>query len=96
MKYKFHPNEWLEHGHKKDDDWSIKVLRLISESDLTGSARFDVKEAPIWDFVEVDKYICPILHNQINLDNNILYTLIDYGNKFIENITTKNKLLVIH
>ena len=40
-----------------------------------------VKEEPYCDFVEVDDYICPILHNQINLRNNIFHNLLDYGNE---------------
>lgn len=36
--------------------------------------------------------MCPILHNQINWDNNVLYNLLDYGNEFIENITTKERI----
>ena len=65
-----HPKVWLEHGHKISEDWTLNALRLISESDSTSSVRLGVKEAPIWEFVEIDKYICPILHNQINLGNN--------------------------
>ena len=33
--------------------------------------------------------MCPVLHNQINLGNNVLYNLLDYGNKFIERLTSK-------
>ena len=62
------------------------------ESDSTNSARLEVKEAPTWDFVEVDKYICSIRHNQINLGNKILYNLLDHGNDYIENITTKEQV----
>ena len=62
------------------------------ESDSTNSARLGVKEAPIWDFVEVDKYICYIRHNYMNLGNNILYNILDYGNDYIENITTKEQV----
>ena len=79
----------LEHGCKIDKSWTINTLRLVSESDSTGFARLSVKEASIWKFVEVNKYMYPILHNQINLGNNVLYDLIDYGNKFIENLTLK-------
>ena len=39
-----------------------------------------VKEEPYLDFVEVDNYIYPILHNQINLGNNVFHYLLDYGN----------------
>ena len=43
----------------------------MSESYFTGSVRLGVKEVPIWDCVEVEKYISPVLHNQINLGNNV-------------------------
>ena len=71
MKCKSYIKIWLECGYKICDDWSIKTLKLIYESDSTGYTRLGVKEVPIWEFVEVDKYICPILHNQINLGNNV-------------------------
>ena len=67
----------------------MNALSLVSESDCTGPARLSLKEAPIWEFVEADKFICPVLHNQITLGNNVLYTLLDYGNEFIENIPSK-------
>ena len=58
------------------------------------------KKVPIWEFVEVDEYICLVLNNQINLVNNVIYNLLDYGNEFIEKLTSKkiiarNYLLVI-
>ena len=43
-----------------------------------------VKEEPYWDFVEVDKYISPILHNQINLGNTVFHNFWDYGKVCIE------------
>ena len=100
LKGKLHPKVWLEHGHKIGEDWTINAFRLVLESDLTGSIRLGVKEAPIWEFIEVDKYICPVLHNQINLGNNILYNLLDYGNECIKNLTSteiiaRNSLSVI-
>ena len=44
--------------------------------------------------------MCPVLHNQINLGNNVLYNLLDYGNEYIENLTSteimaRNSLSVI-
>ena len=58
------------------------------------------KKVPIWEFIEVDEYICLVLNNQINLVNNVIYNLLDYGNEFIEKLTSKkiiarNYLLVI-
>ena len=42
-----HPKVWLEHRHNIGEYWTIYALRLISESDFTGSTRLGVKEAPI-------------------------------------------------
>ena len=67
FKCKLHPKIWLERGHKIGEDWTINSLILVSDSNSTGSVWIGVKEVPIWKCVEVDKYICPILHNQINL-----------------------------
>ena len=52
------------------------------------------------NFVAVDNYICPILHNQINLGNNVFHNLLDYGNENIEKLSvdedkTRNFLLLI-
>ena len=59
-----------------------------------------IKEEPYWDFVQVDNFICPILHKQINLGNNIFHNLLDYGNEYIEKLSVakdkaRNSLLVI-
>ena len=61
----------------------------MSQSDSSGSTRLGVKEAPIGWCVEVDKHFCLILRNHINLGNNVFYNLLDYGIKYIKNITTK-------
>ena len=59
-----------------------------------------VKEELYWDVVQVDNFICPILHNQINLGINIFHNLLDYGNEYIEIISVdenkvRNSLLLI-
>ena len=59
-----------------------------------------VKEETYWGFVEVDNYICPMLHNQINLGNNVFHNLLDYGNENIEKLSAdedkaRNPLLLI-
>ena len=59
-----------------------------------------VKEGPYWDFVEGNNYICPILHNQINLGNNLFHNWLDYGNENIEKYSVdedkaRNSLLLI-
>ena len=52
--------------HFMSDEQTIETLKVMSQSG--GNAEFvRVKEEPYWDFIQVDKFICPILHNQINL-----------------------------
>ena len=67
------------------DEWTIETFKLMSQSGKKKSVSLGVKEKPYWDFVEVDNYICPILHNQYNLRNNDFHNLLDYGNEYIEN-----------
>ena len=67
----------------------MNILRPVSESDWIRPARLGVKEAPIWEFVELENYICPILHNQINLANNVLYDILDNRNIFVEKLVSK-------
>ena len=55
FKCKSHPKVWLKYGYKIGEGWTIHALWLVSESDSTGSARLDVKEALVWEFVEIDK-----------------------------------------
>jgi len=46
---------------------------------------------------QVDDYIYPILHNQINLGNNVFHNLLDYGNENIENFQlTKIRLATLY
>ena len=64
------------------------------------SESLGVKEEPYQDFVEVDNYIYPILHNQINLENNVFHNLLDYGNENIKKLSVdedeaRNSLLMI-
>ena len=55
-----------------------------------------VKEEPYWGCVEVNNYICPILHNHISLGNNVFHNLLDDGNENI-GIFQLNKIrLAIH
>ena len=45
------------------DDWTIETLKIMSQSGKTNADSLGVKEYSYWDFVEVDNFICPILHN---------------------------------
>ena len=56
----------------------------MSRSDKIASPRLGVKEDPYWEFVPINHYILPILHNQINLGDDVLYNILDYGNDKIE------------
>ena len=63
------------------DEWTIGTLKLMSHSGVRSTKCLGVKEHPYWDYVEVDKDISPIRHNQINLGNNVFHNLLDYGNE---------------
>ena len=64
---------WKLTDHSIGVAWTIESLKVMSQSEKK-SERLDVKEEPYWDFVRVDNFICPILHTQINLGNNIFIT----------------------
>ena len=81
------------------DDWIIETLKVMSQSGKTNTDCLGVKKYSYWDFVEVDHFICPILHNQINLSNNLFHNLLDYGNEYIEKMSVgedmaRNSLLL--
>ena len=51
--------------------------------------------------LEVDNFVCPILHNQITLSNNVVHNLLDYGKECNENLSvvedkSRNSLLVMY
>ena len=62
------------------NEWPIESLRVMFQSGRKNTDSLGVKEEPYLDFVEVENYIYPILHNQINLGNNVFHYLLDYGN----------------
>ena len=82
-------------------NWNFK-LNFESNVAISGEEAecIGAKQDPYWDFVEVDNFICPILHNQINLGNNVFHNLLIYGNEYIEKISVdedkaRNFLLLI-
>ena len=80
------------------DSWNFKI-NVVLRGDNTEC--LGVKEETYWSFVEIDKYIYPILHYQINLGNKIFDNLLDYGNKYIKKVSVKediaqNSLLVFN
>ena len=87
FKCKLNQKVWLEHGYKTGEDWTINDLRLLSQSDYTGPAWLGVTETPIWELLDLHNYIYPVLHNQINLRNSVLYNLLNYGNEFVEKLS---------
>ena len=54
---------WKLSNHYMGDKWTIKTLKVMSQSGKKNSVSLGVKEEPYWGFVEVDNNICPILHN---------------------------------
>ena len=62
------------------DELTLETLKAMSRSGKKKADSVGVKEEPYWDFVQVDNFIYPIFHNQINLGNNVFHNLLDYGN----------------
>ena len=58
----------------------------MSHSGEINAECLGVQEWSYWNFFEVDKYICPILHNQINLGNYIFHNLLNWSNEYIKNL----------
>ena len=72
-----YPKEWLKYKNTCGERWIIETLKVMSRSDQIISSRLEVTEDPYWGVVPVNHYISPILHNQINLESNVLYILLD-------------------
>ena len=70
-------------NHSTGDEWLIETLKVMFRSEKNAE-NLGVKEEPYWDFVEVDNYIWPIFHNQINVGNNVFHHLLYYSNENIE------------
>ena len=68
---------WKLSNHSICDDWTIETLKAMIQSCKTNADSLGVKEDPYWDFVEVDHFICPILHNQMNSGNNIFHMVMN-------------------
>ena len=90
---------WKLSNHSMGDEWTVETLKIMSQIGKNAD-NLGVKEESYWDFVEVDNFICPIPHNQINLGNNSINNLLGYGNECIEKISVdkykaRNSLLLI-
>ena len=80
-------------------EWSIETLKVMFQSGKNLIAKVSKKNL-IGILLKVDNYICPILHNQINLGNNVFHNLLDYGNENIEKLSVdedkdRNSFLMI-
>ena len=74
------------------NEWDYRNFKSNVPIQFKNTDSLGVKEEPYWDFVEVDNFICPILHNQINLGNNIFQNLLDYGNEYTEKLSVEEDI----
>ncbi len=82
---------------RKPEDWSIEKLKaekllvqdgLLKEpSEICGVVQF-----PVWDFVEVNYYIYPVLHGEIRLVNDAFDGFYDYVDDTVEVMSDEEKL----
>ena len=86
IKCQLHPKEWVnyEYIYIYSEILTIEALKLMSRSDKIDPSRLGASGQLYQEFVIIDHYVSPILHNLINLGNNVLYNLFDYSNDIIE------------
>jgi hypothetical protein len=75
--------DWQEQGHEGGDAWTIEKLTEQARKIVAGEVNvkrpsevMGVKEAPIFDAIEVDHYVIPVLHLTIGLVNDVLDHLV--------------------
>eukprot|EP00592_Proboscia_alata_P026337 CAMPEP_0194450808 /NCGR_PEP_ID=MMETSP0176-20130528/130941_1 /TAXON_ID=216777 /ORGANISM="Proboscia alata, Strain PI-D3" /LENGTH=135 /DNA_ID=CAMNT_0039278151 /DNA_START=585 /DNA_END=992 /DNA_ORIENTATION=- len=70
----------------------MKSLRAMAESTKTNAERLGVKIKPYLDFIPMSNFVIPVLHSQINLGNDVLYSLLDYAADNIESISSEEQV----
>lgn len=93
-------NDWQEKNHEAASAWTLDSLkeqaRRIAAGELTRkNARevLGVKDAPIFDAIEVDHYVVPVLHLTIGLANDMLDHLVSECQAAAETFTTAYYIL---
>jgi hypothetical protein len=82
------PKEWKEGLVPTPEQlWNIARMKAKHDEALRGADRKGMQEYPIWDAIEPDHFLAPILHKQIGLVDNILTALWAFTDEFIECLT---------
>mmetsp|Transcript_56849 Transcript_56849/g.66463 ORF Transcript_56849/g.66463 Transcript_56849/m.66463 type:complete len:122 (-) Transcript_56849:112-477(-) len=89
---RLHPNVWKVFDHTRGEKWTMKSLRAMAESTKTNAERLGVKIKPYLDFIPMSNFVIPVLHSQINLGNDVLYSLLDYAADNIESISSEEQV----
>jgi hypothetical protein len=79
--------EWSQRGPMEDEISNIDTMIKQFEEGLEGAARMGMKEAPIWDCIEPENYLFPVLHVQLGLINDLINWLYNWINENVEETT---------
>jgi hypothetical protein len=95
------PSQWRSARGQRNEIsteqlWTVNKLKThfltISEGNLKEPSQVcGVKSYPIWDFVEVEDYIFPVLHAEIGLSNLALSGFLDFVDDRVEVISDEEK-----
>jgi hypothetical protein len=89
------PSEWKM--NKEDvpansrDEWTIERLKaaklLVEDGTLKEPSEIHgVVQFPVWDFIEVDHFVYPVLHGEIGLVNDALDSFYKFQTRVFGNL----------
>jgi hypothetical protein len=84
--------EWQNANHIQGDKWTIERLKAQAQTnriqDLKGTDRRGVREDPYFN-IPVENVVWPLLHALIGIGNNLLTSLLDFGENEIQCVTRR-------
>ena len=93
-------NDWQEKNHEAASAWTLDSLKEQARRIAAGELRkknarevLGVKDSPIFDAMEVDHYVVPVLHLTIGLTNDVLDHLVCECQAAAERFTTAYYIL---
>ena len=89
-------NDWQEKNHETSPAWTLDLLREQARKIAAGEVRnkvacevLGVKMVPIFDAIDVDHYVIPVLHLTIGLVNDVLDHLVSECQAAAEEFTQR-------
>ena len=79
-----HKDIWKIANHEHGTLWTNESLKAMADLGYSGTNAKGVKKYPLWDFIEVDKFILPVLHTSMGMGNAVMANLMDIINTKID------------